>query len=434
MRGATRKWALLAAALGITAAMGVAVAAAEFDAGDQPGMPPEYFPSGDVNGPADARYFVNPGAYPPMRLISYPKTMAPCSPWYFLAEGVALKRDAAHEQSFAAQIHRQWTEVYEQLDPDLTVPPVFVGWDFTDTRTDLGTPNFDFDFAGGGNILFGRRLGDWYGMEVSYMWVNTWNEEAAIRDNTDFQEELLDATGAPLLNLYGHPQPGAIFTGSLFSPFSNFGNPAIVGLDYNNAVTLRYSSQFYDIEWNLRRTLPMPPEAMQVSLLVGGRYTSIRERFQYHTSSYYPVDPTTNDVAVSTSNGMLGAQIGALFEFHIEPCWWGDVEIKGAIFDNIASQNTTYVNDSDGVQTTFTGGRSQHRTSFALDLDLALGWQINSWLTGRAGYQAIWINNVALASENFQSDIGILTLGPPVLNTDGNVVYHGPHIGLTGAW
>lgn len=433
MRGATRKWALLAAAVAITAALGPGAVASEFDTGYETGMPPEYFSPGDPAGPVDARYFANPGLFPPMRLISYAKTIAPQSPWYFLTEGVALKRDAAHEQSFAAQIHRRWREVYEQRD-DLPAPPTFVGWDYSDYRTDLGTADFDFDLAGGGNFLIGRRLGDWYGIEVSYMTVNSWDELAAMRDDTDFQEELLDATGAPLLNGYGYPQPGTVYTGSLFSPFSNFGNPAILGLDYNNAVTLRYSSQFYDVEWNLRRTLAMPPEGLQVSLLVGGRYMNIRERFQYHTSSYYPVAPTTNDIGVSTSNGMLGAQIGALFEFHIEPCWWGDVEIKGAIFDNFARQDTTYVNDSGGVQASYTGGRSGHRTTFALDLDAALGWQINSWLTGRVGYQAIWINGLALASENFQSDVGILTLGPAVLNTNGNVVYHGPHIGVTGAW
>jgi len=131
---------------------------------------------------------------------------------------------------------------------------------------------------------------------------------------------------------------------------------------------------------------------------------------------------------------MLGIQIGGLFEFRVEPCWWIDLELKGVVFDNRAGQSTTYVRNVGGVEATFPGTRTDHRTTFALDLDLTLSCQVNSWLTARLGYQAIWIDGLAVASENFQPDLDTLTLGPPQLADDGKVVYHGLHIGLTGAW
>jgi len=446
MTGARQKGMLLVCTLAASLAAAAALTAAEpmvvteSNLATQSGL---LVPAGTAYDsgvlPADARYFAAPGAYPPNRFISYPKTTVPVSPWYFAADAVALKRDPDGDRPFAALGTREWEE-------DGGV------WESTDTRTIvLGTQNFDFDFAGGGRAVIGRRLGDWYAVEVSYMQVNSWREAAAVRDDSVFVAEVDDTTG----------DPTAEYVGSLFSPFSDFGDPPVLGLDYNNLVSIDSFSEFYDFEFNLRRTITMPPDRLQVSLLVGGRYMNIGERFSYFSSSYYPpnlptpgVPPnpaltTTNDVRLTAGNTLLGAQIGAFFEFYVDPGWWIDFEIKGVIFDNRASQRsagsiTTAIEtrDVDGFIDGYVVTNSpvnntrveENHTAGALDLDLTLSWQVNSWLTGRIGYRALWIDGLALASENFQTDVGLLTLGPPQLNTDGKVVYHGPHIGLTGAW
>lgn len=46
----------------------------------------------------------------------------------------------------------------------------------------------------------------------------------------------------------------------------------------------------------------------------------------------------------------------------------------------------------------------------------------------------MWVDGVALASENLQADPDLLTLGPPQLVHDGSLVYHGPFAGLMFTW
>jgi hypothetical protein len=84
---------------------------------------------------------------------------------------------------------------------------------------------------------------------------------------------------------------------------------------------------------------------------------------------------------------------------------------------------TTYSNSSGHADTAFVG-----------DLDLSAIWECSRHLSVEIGYQAIWISGLALGAENFQTDVTLLTLGPPELKDDGTAVYHGPHVGVTVRW
>lgn len=389
MANGRQNWALLAVISALAVAASGHLRAAEPASADH-NQPPQSVAPEELAGeaeylPAAGPYLGVPGTCPPVRFASYPK--AATSLWYFLAEGMALKRDANDNRDFAAD------------DAGNVV---------------LGTQDLQFDFPAGLRAVAGCRLGDWAGFEVSYFGMFDWAEGAAVRDSTP------NAAGG---------------VGNLFSPFSDFGNPLNDVVDQNNLASISYASSLDNFEWNFRRALMMPPDGLQVSILLGGRYMEIDERLDYFTASDTPIGlGATNSVGTATQNDMLGAQIGALFEFYVDPGWWIDVELKGVAFDNRARQNTTYVRNVGGVEATFPSARTERRTTFALDLDLTLSCQVNSWLTARVGYQAIWIDGLAVASGNFQPDLDILTLGPPSLNHDGKVVYHGLHIGLTGVW
>ncbi|MFH1268578.1 MAG: BBP7 family outer membrane beta-barrel protein, partial [Planctomycetota bacterium] len=235
----------------------------------------------------------------------------------------------------------------------------------------------------------------------------------------------------------GAGNPTTTYPASLFSPFSGFGDPAIEDLDYNNLAEIRCTSSLSNIEWNLRRWLPMPYEPLQVSILVGGRYMDIGETFFYSTASEVPDDPTTNTVSTATENTMLGVQIGALFDFHVEPAWRIDCEIKGAAFNNAASQDTVYVHAGDPGSPyagTHTGRREEQTSAFALDLRLSATLQVTECLAVHGGYNALWVDGLVLASDNLSQDIDILTSGPATLVDKGKTVYHGPHLGLSWIW
>ncbi len=339
--------------------------------------------------------------------------------WYFMAEAMALTRDASRDRTFAARIDQVLPEVGEDEEGLILF------------RTDvLGTHDLDFDFRAGGRALVGRNLSEAFAVEVSYFGVNTYSESAFVRDSTEFdiydEDDLLVAT----------------VPGSLFSPFSEFGEWPINGLDYNNLVSIEYKSSLDNLEWNLRRSVPMPEGRLTASALVGGRYMDIGERFRYVSQSYMSQtgtvgparDTAVNDIATRTSNEMLGVQIGALVEFQVEPYCWFDFEIKGAVFDNRIRQTTDYVNVDTGVASAFSGTRSGNTTAFMGDLDLVFVYRVSPAFTFRLGYQAVWIDGLALASENMARNVDVLTLGPPMLVDDGKVVYHGPHLGGILAW
>jgi hypothetical protein len=126
-----------------------------------------------------------------------------------------------------------------------------------------------------------------------------------------------------------------------------------------------------------------------------------------------------NAVTVSTRNHMFGVQLGSLSQFLVVDRGWIDFEIKGVMFFNEAS------NQIDANPTV-----EKPCTAFMGDLSLTFNYQIAPAWTFRAGYNAMWLSGVALASENFLVDTSTLVTGPGSLDHRGNLVYHGPSIGV----
>jgi hypothetical protein len=122
--------------------------------------------------------------------------------------------------------------------------------------------------------------------------------------------------------------------------------------------------------------------------------------------------------------------MGLLGQFLFTPWTWVDWEMKGAIANNSASQNTVYV-DNQGSQ--FVGGRDENSTSFIGETSVILNYQVRPSITFRVGYQALWVTGLALADQNFQTNLATLTLGPAQLKHDADMVYHGFNIGLVFA-
>ncbi len=147
----------------------------------------------------------------------------------------------------------------------------------------LSTGNFRSEFDAGMRALIGLSLGDWYRMEAVYFGSYDWDDTVAVR------------------NLDANDQGG---TGNLYSPFSNFGLPdGVVGLDYNNFVSLHFSSRLNNGELNMRRRVLMRPGVYETSFLFGTRYMDLREQFDYFAQSA----AATNAVSVGTKNKMIGA-------------------------------------------------------------------------------------------------------------------------------
>jgi len=425
MRNATAKLGLLVMAFAWTAAQ------QGYSAGmDGPGLAER---SGAMElVPTEAEPMLTEDAFAACDLMCLPAPFAanyrPAGPaWYFQLEGMALKRDASGDRTWQAFVDRTWNRVenpnYHEDDPD---PEDQYIWEWEDTVTHaLGTQDLHFGFQCGGRALIGRTLGTSHAIEVSYFEVTDWSELAAVRDATEFVDDV-DDDGVPD---FDNP-----FGASLFSPFSDFGDPAIEGLDYNSMARISYTSSLDNLEWNLRRWILYGPGQLQASVLAGGRYMNVSERFGYYTESTSPADASVA-VTTNTQNTMLGVQIGAMFEFFVDPGWWIDCEVKGGVFSNEASQQTVFAPDNvRDYPDRNVGFREEDVTCWVLDLRLNATVLITPRLAVIGGYHALWLDGLALASENMSQDVDVLASGPATLVDNGKVVYHGPHLGLTWMW
>ena len=189
-------------------------------------------------------------------------------------------------------------------------------------------------------------------------------------------------------------------------------------------------------EANIRRRLPMAPERVSASVLLGVRYLGLPEEFDYLTQSDVPLPGSAlNSIRVRTDNQLIGPQIGGFCEVYLQNRWWLNLEVKGALMNNRARQSTVYHNvNEQGLPHDYFGERQENHTAFLGDLSLTAVYRWSPHFSTRLGYQAMWINNLALATGNFNTNIDILRNGPAELRHDGRSVYHGPHAGIVIAW
>lgn len=347
---------------------------------------------------------------------------------YARVDFLPLFRDESGSTVYQARASRQVEEIRDAggavTDTIITYPREAV----------LTSGDLDGEFEPGVRALIGVSLSDWYRLEWSYIGSYSWADSASVR---------YDASDG---------------TGNLLSPFSNFGYPEgelnldpvpdgffnpVHGLDFNSRACVTWSSQLDNFELNLRRRVCMPRDrhvCAEMSCLVGLRYMKLREALDYRTESpafpkaESPVGAFENTESVRIDNDLFGPQIGALAQFLVHNRAWIDVSITGAIlFDRAESDVVAHVNPG-GVPTDAAFSAEENATAFLGDLSVQFNYQFAPAWTVRAGYNAIWLSGVALATKNFVSDINALGNGcPHSVDHDGDVVYHGPSIGITWA-
>ena len=228
-------------------------------------------------------------------------------------------------------------QVYVQ-EPRLN--PVLV---FDMANSGLGT-------AAGPDITLSRCLGPCWDLEARYFQVDGW------RDN----------------NVFSANSPGRV---SVLA----YGVPSTA-----QSVSLDYSSRLYNVELNLRWK-----RCESIPVLIGFRTLGLDERFQSLSLA-----GTTVGVGADTwtNNSLYGLQIGT------EPilwdrCGWFRLEglLKTGIYGNRAHQRTTFPLVGGQLNSTDT------LPSFVGEAGLIGNVSLNRCWSLRAGYEVMWITNVALA-------------------------------------
>lgn len=286
-----------------------------------------------------------------------------------------------------------------------------------DNPTDVVLRTRDLNFVNqpGLSLLAGRRLTDYFAIEAGFVGLLNWDETRAVQNFTPNSQGTL---------------------GNLFSPFSNFGDPPILGLDYNDFVSIRTTSDFNTFDINVRQRFDTLPSLMQASGLYGFRYINIHEQFQYRSESTAPLGVGSNNaVDVETHNNLYGIQAGGTVELRIEPRGWLNLEAKGMMCYNDASEATDYtIGPTVGPGVTTSSSASRSRVVFGMDVAATLVWKFTPHIIGRLGYQGIFLDGLALASENFVRNAPFIPSGLTDVYRNGHLAYHGPFAGLSATW
>ena len=176
-------------------------------------------------------------------------------------------------------------------------------------------------------------------------------------------------------------------------------------------------SQFYDLEFNLRRAF-----APGFTFLYGIRYLDLSDKLQYVSQTDFGIiDFFTNDV-IETSNSAIGGQVGLEYNMPLAQTVYvqGFIKVAGlgnaTKVDRISSttlDSEISSRDTKGIGTFM--GQTGGRIYFEL---------LPRHLHTYAGYEATWIDGVAVAPPQF------LSTGTEPVVTANTIFWHAITFGM----
>ncbi|MFO0940753.1 MAG: BBP7 family outer membrane beta-barrel protein [Pirellulales bacterium] len=239
---------------------------------------------------------------------------------------------------------------------------------------------------------------------------------------------------------------------NLFSVFSQWGTDPALGFDDTDRSLIHrisYTSKFDNGEVNYRRRWMGNNPAFQGSWLGGIRYFELDEKF-----GFAAIGSTNNTFAANTlrffnmdtkaQNHLVGFQVGGDFWTTIVPGISVGNELKGGIYNNNINVNSKVVSNSI---TAANENLARDRAAFLVEYNAQAIYRMTYSWTLRGGYNLLYIDNVALAPENFNSRLTTVTppaaaaqivdFGAnrfPFINANGHALYHGFNFGAEYMW
>ncbi|MCH2125109.1 MAG: hypothetical protein MK165_09965 [Pirellulaceae bacterium] len=287
----------------------------------------------------------------------------------------------------------------------------------------LGTDNLEFDDE------YGLRIGAVFQMGLGGSLEATWTtifEQTATAEVTSGLDELYS-----VFSDYGSVPAPPGPPNPLFGGYTDTDNAELHRIDY--------STDFDAIELNFRKRWVAPNCRIHGSWLLGVKYFQLTEGFRHTTLVDY-LDPGNQqvngflDYNVETLNAMTGFQTGGDLWVSVIPGVRAGGSITGGIYGNHAKQNTRIDAMSfAGVPITETS--TSGVATLMGQANFGVTWRVNYHWTARVGYELMYIEGVALAPNNFntQAPFG----GSPRdvrIDTDGNLFYTGGTASLEFTW
>ena len=209
-----------------------------------------------------------------------------------------------------------------------------------------------------------------------------------------------------------------------------FGGSAPIGSQYTIAtggpfdvlrLDAEYQTDLHSIEINQRHTV-----TDNITFLSGFRYLEVDEDLRFDVTI---VGLQVAQYAWSDDNHLYGGQLGT------DLTWWN----SGPFRINSVFKGGLYGVESDNaftnrtiLGTTVHNGANASDVAFVGEIDLMGTYSICRHVAVRGGYQLLWIDGIALAN-NVASETNPGN-GGAVIDTNGDLFYHGATVAMEFTW
>ncbi len=196
-------------------------------------------------------------------------------------------------------------------------------------------------------------------------------------------------------------------------------DPPLFGLGVANIDSV-YTSRLYSTEANLRHR-----SSDRLSWLIGFRWVQVHENLDFN-ADFGGNQAVIND---NTDNNLYGGQIGIDWRvFDRGGPFKIDSVFKAGIFGNSAD-NTFGVTQAIGPA--FGAGQSKGQVAFVGEIGLTGVYQWTDHIAVRGGYQVLWVEGIAVASDQLTA---VDVLNASGINTTGGIFYHGALASIDFTW
>lgn len=283
-----------------------------------------------------------------------------------------------------------------ELHRDVSDHPVAFG--------SFGTQNLDFSYEIGFRVAAEIRLHNNHSLEVAYFGLQNWSDDI----------DLFSATG------------------NLNIAFNNL--PTVSSSPFLGSMRMEaaYSSDLYNAEINYWIPL-FSKHRIRGSLTFGARYLSIQEDFEVTAANNLI---NHGGMTINTSNDLVSAHLGWMLNVPLgcrcNVRWEG----KAGPAVNITQQNTSINQIMTNSNVDYSETVKNNDSAFIGDTSVIFSYQVDCNWSVYGGYYLLWIDGVALAPEQFNSNFPnpANNTRQPFLNANSLLFYQGFTGGVECTW
>jgi hypothetical protein len=211
-----------------------------------------------------------------------------------------------------------------------------------------------------------------------------------------------------------------VVLGSLMPPDSAFGAATVMDVVYTSLINNAEVNYYW-----------YPGSQRLLSLMTGFRYFRLDERFEINATGGDPAVPTLvqSFYDIHSVNNLYGWQIGARWKQCGERFGY-ELTGKAGVYGNSVEDRQVVSNVSETPIRNIVA--FQNNWAFIGQVDASVTYRISKGWQAIAGYNALWIDDVALAPD--QLDFTNNPLSGTTIDHYGKVFMHGGHVGLAYRW